>query len=303
MNIIKSPQDNIKAYLYNEINIELYEEESFDGEEMLSFFNLLFKEFEFFCENKNNYLSITNHFKIDEFYRSLEFYSILDDVNSDEFEKQREELAHLFFLYDYLDRLIEDKYPKPTRTGVLVKTHEHIERLGNYFSDLFMKGIEPINNFYRLQESIESLSNEEKLVKLVEYKHRYLEFPFGFQKSTGNSFEVSCELEIQKINELIKYETTQPQQTDQKQTKETHSLNWQGTPLQFTELTKALKQSNLISPEISQKDFFKIMKQIFNVDEFDEGDKLKEIRKRTNTTTPLLNILETSLNNWIKNKD
>jgi hypothetical protein len=297
MNIIKSPQDNIEAYLYNEINIELFDENMFHEPERLIFFNLLFKEFEFFCENNNNYLSIINYFE------SYNTYYISDELNEDELEKEREKFADLQLLYDYLDRLIENKYPKNTRTGVLLKSCEYIESINNRVSDLFMTGIEPINNFYRLQESIESLSNEEKLIELVKYKHLYLNFPFGFQKSTGNSFEVSCELEIQKINELIKYETTQPQQTDQKQTKEINSLKWQGTPLQFAELTKALKQSNLISPEISQKDFFKIMKQIFNVDEFDEGDKLKEIRKRTNTTTPLLNILETSLNNWIKNKD
>jgi hypothetical protein len=77
-----------------------------------------------------------------------------------------------------------------------------------------MKGIEPINNFYRLKNSIELLSNEEKLIELVKYKHRYLSFPFGFQKSTGNSFEVSCELEIQKINELMKYEINQPHKTE-----------------------------------------------------------------------------------------
>lgn len=82
-----------------------------------------------------------------------------------------------------------------------------------------------------------------------------------------------------------------------------NSLNWQGTPLQFTELTKALIQSNLISPELSENERFKRMRQLFNINEFNEGDKLKDIRRRTNTPTPLLNILETSLNNWIKNKD
>ena len=39
------------------------------------------------------------------------------------------------------------------------------------------------------------------------------------------------------------------------------------------------------------------------VENFNEADKLKEIRKRTKDKTPLLNILETSLNNWIHRKD
>jgi len=90
----------------------------------------------------------------------------------------------------------------------------------------------------------------------------------------------------------------QPVITDTK-----NSLNWQGTSLQFAELTKSLIETKLISPELTQKEFFKRMKHFFNVAEFDEGEKLKDIRGRTNTTTPLLNILETSLNNWIKKKD
>lgn len=94
--------------------------------------------------------------------------------------------------------------------------------------------------------------------------------------------------------------TTQPQEI---KTEQTNSLNWQGTNLQFAELTKALIETKLISPDLTQKEFFKRMKQFFNVDVFNESDKLKEIRERTNTTTPLLNILDTSLNNWIKKKD
>jgi hypothetical protein len=106
---------------------------------------------------------------------------------------------------------------------------------------------------------------------------------------------------IIKFLELQKEQLTiQPQQVGASQI---NSLNWQGTPLQFTELTKALFETNLVSPEMNQNEFFKRMKLFFNVNEFNESDKLKDIRKRTNTTTPLLNILETSINNWIKSKD
>lgn len=112
---------------------------------------------------------------------------------------------------------------------------------------------------------------------------------------------------VLSFNKIIKFLepkkeqlTTQPQQLV---TKQINTLNWQGTPLQFAELTKALIETKLISPELTQNEFFKRMKLFFNIDEFDESDKLKDIRKRTNTTTPLLNILENSLNNWIKSKD
>jgi len=107
---------------------------------------------------------------------------------------------------------------------------------------------------------------------------------------------------ISFLNDKKEQLTTQPQQLETKINPE-NSLKWQGTNLQFAELTKALIETKLISPELTQKEFFKRMKQFFNIDELNESDKLKEIRERTNTTTPLLNILETSLNNWIKKKD
>jgi ATP-dependent Clp protease ATP-binding subunit ClpA len=70
-----------------------------------------------------------------------------------------------------------------------------------------------------------------------------------------------------------------------------------------TELAKALKESNLLNPELSQKAIFERFKEFMQVENFNEADKLKEIRKRTKDKTPLLNILETSLNNWIHRKD
>lgn len=82
-----------------------------------------------------------------------------------------------------------------------------------------------------------------------------------------------------------------------------NSLNWQGTKLEFTELVKALIVANKLDANLTQTEIFKRLKQFFNVDEFNHDDKLKDIRKRTNTTTPLINILETSLDNWIKSKD
>jgi hypothetical protein len=121
---------------------------------------------------------------------------------------------------------------------------------------------------------------------------------FNLVKSERLAFTYSKIISF--LNEKKEQLTTQPHQIKAEQI---NSLKWQGTNLQFAELTKALIETKLISPELTQKEFFKRMKQFFNIDEFNESDKLKEIRERTNTTTPLLNILETSLNNWIKKKD
>ncbi|MDA9025510.1 RteC domain-containing protein [Flavobacteriaceae bacterium] len=80
-------------------------------------------------------------------------------------------------------------------------------------------------------------------------------------------------------------------------------LKWKGTELELTELSKALIELGLISPDLTQKEIFKRLRAFLQVDDFNENDKLKDIRKRTNTKTPLLNKLETSLNNWIHKKD
>jgi hypothetical protein len=126
-----------------------------------------------------------------------------------------------------------------------------------------------------------------------------------------NLFYVSSEFLKEKIRFSLKKRssflndkkerlTTQPQQVV---TALENSLNWQGTNLEFTELVKALFESKKLNPELKQIEIFKRLKQFFNIDEFNENDKLKDVRKRTSTTTPFINILETSLNNWIKKKD
>jgi hypothetical protein len=80
-------------------------------------------------------------------------------------------------------------------------------------------------------------------------------------------------------------------------------LKWKGSELELTELSKALIELDFISPKLTQKEIFKRLRAFLQVDDFNENDKLKDIRKRTNTPTPLLNKLENSLNNWIHKKD
>lgn len=80
-------------------------------------------------------------------------------------------------------------------------------------------------------------------------------------------------------------------------------LKWEGSKLELTELSKALIELELISPNLTQKEIFKRLRAFLQVDDFNENEKLKDIRKRTNTKTPLLNKLETSLNNWIHKED
>ncbi|WP_310379607.1 RteC domain-containing protein [Flavobacterium sp.] len=95
----------------------------------------------------------------------------------------------------------------------------------------------------------------------------------------------------------------QPKINSQISMNDIKTLNWQGTELEFTELIKALRLSNKLNPEVNQIETFARLKLFFNLPEFNENDKLKEVRNRTKTLTPFLNTLEISLSNWIKSKD
>jgi hypothetical protein len=108
---------------------------------------------------------------------------------------------------------------------------------------------------------------------------------------------------IDFINNKIAIENKNFTEPDSMSKVKHSTLNWQGTPLEFAELTKALIQSNKLNEELTQTEIFNRLKLFFNVEDFKENDKLKDIRKRTNTLTPFINVLETSLTNWIKNKD
>lgn len=212
MNIIKSPQDNIEAYLYNEINIELYKlNNDLDKNEMLFFFNLLFKEFEFFCENNNNYLTIENHFKIRSDY-NLEISSESDcdiEISSDMGEVIKQSL-----LYLNLRQLIDDKYPIEKRSGVLSKTCEHIEDVCRDISGFMDVIVGQGSTFDSLLESMTDYDNKNKIDKLLEVKYVHLRAPHLYYQEKLMSFNELCDLEIQKITELMKYETTQSEQPE-----------------------------------------------------------------------------------------
>lgn len=82
-----------------------------------------------------------------------------------------------------------------------------------------------------------------------------------------------------------------------------NTLNWQGSTLEFSEFSKALIESGFIGKIKNEKEVFEKMKQFFNVEDFDKSDKLKQVKNRTKTLTPVINTLEVALTNWIKRKD
>jgi hypothetical protein len=116
---------------------------------------------------------------------------------------------------------------------------------------------------------------------------------------TGDESDEALSYEKEKIKNMIE----SPLSESNIAINNIEPLKWKGSELELTELSKALIELGLINPDLTQKEIFKRLRAFLQVDDFNENDKLKDIRKRTNTKTPLLNKLETSLNNWIHKKD
>jgi hypothetical protein len=290
MDIIESPQDNISSYLYNAINIEIYEEYEtckYEGrKESFDFFNFLYREFAFFNENIENYLIIKSHFK--DYDNNTDY----DKIKNDEILS-----LNMTHYYEALVKIIKEKHPLKLREGVILKSCEYIESISDVLTSMIYGTIDQMNDI--LKEN-ESLNYGEKIENLLQNKYLSLRNEALFVDKKGITIASKIDIEIEKLKKLNKIKKTETIESIETELK---TLNWQGSELQFSELTKALIQSNLISPELHENERFRRMKRFFNMNDFDEGDKLKDIRKRTNTTTPLLNTLETSLNNWIKKKD
>jgi len=116
---------------------------------------------------------------------------------------------------------------------------------------------------------------------------------------TGDEYDGALSYEKEKIKNM----SESPLSESNIAINNIEPLKWEGSKLELTELSKALIELELISPNLTQKEIFKRLRAFLQVDDFNENEKLKDIRKRTNTKTPLLNKLETSLNNWIHKED
>ena len=139
---------------------------------------------------------------------------------------------------------------------------------------------------------------------------KLMQLMFNFEIRSNNYYNVEvCEKLSVSFSKIIEFLTNLQNQKvnipimSDLPLESTSKLNWAGTELELSELIKALIQAKKISPELTQTEIFKRFKDLLNVSNFDESDKLKDIRKRTNTLTPFINTLEITLSNWIKAKD
>lgn len=137
-----------------------------------------------------------------------------------------------------------------------------------------------------------------------EHKEQYIEIKKEVLKDNTSSKISSLKNIFFKIIEFLEMKKNENEMTENKKNNiSIETLKWQGTQLEFTELFKAVILSNKLNADLSDIEIFKRLKIFFNVKDFNHYDKLKDIGKRSKTTTPLLNTLEISLNNWIVRKD
>lgn len=207
MEIIKSPQDNIEAYLYNDLNIEIFESAEcrlFDENiSTLEYFNLLFTEFNFFVANINDYLKIKEHFVIPDF----KTISIKD-----------KEINFKDYLYYHLRQLIKYHFPIDDRKDVVKKCCERFELVESLISS-FVYGTQSEQNlgvFDIVKESIEGLEPKEQLYQLTNAKFEFLQQPNQYTESKKEfkSLIKNIDFEIERIKSVLKIKTNQLQQTE-----------------------------------------------------------------------------------------
>lgn len=195
-----TPKTDIEEYLNNDFNLEIFEEltenENWQGTfEPLEFLNLLYKQFEIVNGNKEKPLSVVKHlFGLDL------------------------EQTKLYYLLYYLKRYIEkhsgsefdpkDKQLSICR-GFIEKEYYKLE------AELYPKTQpepqpekEKTYNFQKVKQHIETLATlKDKILYLTEIKTDFLQNKSGWDYEIGTPFDKKCELEINKLNAVLKLET------------------------------------------------------------------------------------------------
>lgn len=211
-----------------------------------------------------------------------------------------DELNHLETEYFNRKELFFSKNKNKTEVHFIKNELKIIDNLEKERNDIYKLSDNDFYNYlvnsknFKYKRILEESENKEEIKRQI--------FDIHLQREKQN-FAPSELKGINKRKEFYKIKLDNIQR-DTKQSQENRKvLEWKGTTLEFSELVKALQESKLISPELKQYELFELMKNAFNVEDFKESDKLKEIRNRTKTLTPLINTLEINLTNWIKKKD
>jgi hypothetical protein len=288
---IATPQTDIEAFLHYEINIEIFEDfesNEFEDISTLEFFNLLYSEYEFYYNNSEKYLTIKEHFENLIFVQPL-------------FENHK--LYHDFFYW--LTEIIQLEFETNGTNKIEQRTYKILENI--YIQTKYPQGTaekldtfenKPIWDFQETKKALSKIENvKEKINYLIEQTTNFKQCDENWATTWGEvSFDEKCDLEIKKLKSLLELE---PQQNTAPII--SNSLKWHGSPLQLSELIKPLYDLKLISPELKQKEVFEKLRLFFELENFNENDKIKEIKERKEGTT-FLHLLENSWNNHKNNK-
>lgn len=200
-----TPKTDIEEYLNNDFNLEIFEDltenEDWQGTfEPLEFLNLLYEQFEIVNANKEKPLSVVKHLfglKLEQTKLYYLLYYLKRHIykhSGSEYEPKDKQLSICRgFIEKEYDKLEAELYPKK-------EPEPQPEKENKY-------------DFQKVKQHIETLATvKDKILYLTEIKTDFLQNKSGWDLETGTPFDRKCELEIKKLNEVLKLEahTTTP---------------------------------------------------------------------------------------------
>jgi len=200
-----TPKTDIEEYLNNDFNLEIFEDltenEDWQGTfEPLEFLNLLYEQFEIVNANKEKPLTVVKHLfglKLEQTKLYYLLYYLKRHIykhSGSEYEPKDRQLSICRgFIEKEYGKMEEKLYPK-------TEPEPQPEKENKY-------------NFQKVKQHIENLTTvKDKILYLTEIKTDFLQNKSGWDLDIGTPFDRKCELEIKKLNEVLKLEahTTTP---------------------------------------------------------------------------------------------
>ncbi len=200
-----TPKTDIEEYLNNDFNLEIFEDltenEDWQGTfEPLDFLNLLYEQFEIVNANKEKPLSVVKHLfglKLEQTKLYYLLYYLKRHIykhSGSEYEPKDKQLSICRgFIEKEYDKLEAELYPK-------TEPEPQPEKENKY-------------DFQKVKQHIETLTTvKDKILYLTEIKTDFLQNKSSWDLDLGTPFDRKCELEIKKLNEVLKLEahTTTP---------------------------------------------------------------------------------------------
>lgn len=200
-----TPKTDIEEYLNNDFNLEIFEDltenEDWQGTfKPLEFLNLLYEQFEIVNANKEKPLSVVKHLfglKLEQTKLYYLLYYLKRHIykhSGSEYEPKDKQLSICRgFIEKGYDKLEAELYPK-------TEPEPQPEKENKY-------------DFQKVKQHIETLATvKDKILYLTEIKTDFLQNKSGWDLDIGTPFDRKCELEIKKLNEVLKLEahTTTP---------------------------------------------------------------------------------------------